>query len=91
MAVYEKFGLIMAADPTLLEVEPTRLIRLLPIINTPEQVEEAVHFAATSNAQDFDNHLRMITGKQPTDDGHEHEYEPWLKCRTCNKFIKEAV
>lgn len=90
MAVCAKFGHLMKADLSLCEVEPTRLIRLLPIVDTPEKAEEAIHYALTSNAKDFEDHLKSISGKKPTDIC-EHEYEPWLRCKTCNKFIKEAI
>jgi len=86
MAVFERFGSLMAADQSLLEIEPTRLIRLLPL---PDAVEH-LHDAATLTAGDFENHLKMATGKQPTDIC-EHEYEPWQRCKTCGKFIKEDV
>jgi hypothetical protein len=87
MACWERFGALMAADQSLLEIEPTRLIRLLPL---PDAVEH-LHDAATLTAGDFENHLKDATGKQPTDDGHEHDYEPWLKCKSCHKFIKGAI
>ena len=90
MACFERFGKLLAADQSLCEVEPTRLIRLLPIVDTPEKAEEAIHYALTSNAKDFEDHLKSISGKKPTDIC-EHEYEPWLRCKTCNKFIKEAI
>jgi len=85
MGVFDRFGAEIAANPALLEIEPTRLIRLLPM----DDGRAHLHEAATLTATDFDNHLKMATGKQPTDSCN-HEWEAWKRCKLCQKFHREA-
>ena len=87
IAVYYTFGSVLEGH--LLDIEPTRLIRLLPIVHSKAEAETAVHEAATLDVKGFDNLIRENQGKVPTDDlKHEHSWEPWRRCSVCSKWDK---
>ena len=95
MSVARYFGPLLLADPSLQAVDPSRLVKLLPLIDENNK-EELLHSAAQMpDARGFDNLIRSLQKKVCTDDPHEHEFEPipYEACKHCGlrRKIKQAV
>lgn len=94
IAVYVTWGQAILANPEFQGVDPSRLVRLLPL-TTEENKSELLHDAVfIPDASGFENNIRNRKGEVATDDEHEHSYVPWLeRCTVCkhSRKIKEGV
>ena len=95
ISVARYFGPLLLADPSLQTVDPSRLVKLLPLV-TEENKEELLHMAANvPDAAGFDANLRNKKGKTAPDEcSHPDGYVPFLeKCPICEhkRKIKQAV
>lgn len=91
--VFKYFGPPLLADPSLQSVDPTRLVRLLPLITESNKMD-LLHMAVTvPDEKGFSNNLRNKKGKTATDDPHEHLWEPipFEQCKTCGLRRKKEV
>jgi len=87
------FGPLLLADPSLQTVDPSRLVKLLPLI-TEVNKEELLHSAAQMpDARGFDNLIRSLQKKVCTDDPHEHDFVPINieQCSVCGLRRKVKV
>jgi hypothetical protein len=66
-------------------IDSTRLVKLLPY-STPENVTECIDKASAQSVEAFDNNLKELQGKTPTDGCPHTDREPWEKCK-CGKFF----
>jgi len=88
MGAYEKYGRLINDNPDLQTIDVTRVIKLLPV-TTDDNKEELIHTAANiPDVKGFDNFLRELKGKMPTDAPHECEWEEWRRCKICGKMEK---
>lgn len=72
--IWNMWGEHLLGDPSLQQVEVTRLSKLLPLA-TAENREELLHMAASvPDARGFEDNLRNLKGKTATDDPHEHDF-----------------
>jgi len=94
IAIYETWGQAILANPEFQAVDPTRLIRLLPLIETEDKEELLRDAVFIPDAAGFENNLRNRRGEVATDDEHEHAWQPipWEQCSICKqrRKIKEA-
>lgn len=83
--IWEIFGEYM--NDRLLDIDPTRLIRLIPTCRNaePEKIKELLHLAA--NAPTCNDLMNQVSDN-PTDNCDHGETEPWSRCKKCNKFMK---
>jgi hypothetical protein len=88
--LYEKFDGIIKAHPELAATQPTRLIQCIPHIETEDDALTQAHYALELNPKDWEDHLRVLSGKTPTDECN-HDWEMgWKKCKLCPKFSREV-
>jgi len=90
IACYEKYQHLIEKDPMLLNIEQSRLVKLLPYANGDERTEELLHMAKEADAIGFDNNLKELRGTKAPDTC-EHpieEQEEWQKCKRCGIFHK---
>lgn len=89
--VSESFGGLIESDPALVEMDHSRLVKLLPVAeDSSEEVRlEWLHKAARNSKKDFDNNLREAKGKQPSDTcSHPAEWRSsWEHCDLCTHWI----
>ena len=87
IGVYKYFGPLLLADPSLQAVDPSRLIRLLPLIDETNK-EDLLHMAASvPDEKGFSNNIRNRKGKVATDEcDHPDGFDPvgYEVCRHCN-------
>jgi len=89
MSIWETWGTYILAHPELQGVDPTRLVRLLPLIDGKDH-HELLHMAATvPDAKAFENNIKNLNGKPGTDEC-KHAYRPiqMEKCAHCNHLRK---
>ncbi len=91
IAIAKHYGPYIEADPSVLEIGPKKLQRLLPYVRNADEetTEELINKAKSLPEQALDDELREMKGRQ-AHDACEHDMERWLKCKTCGKFIKEV-
>ena len=90
ISVYQTWGQAILANPEFQSVDPTRLIRLLPL-TTEENKEELLRDAVfVPDKAGFENQLRNRAGKVATDDPHTHSWQPipWEQCSICKQRRK---
>jgi len=85
--VYLDFGHILIGNDVLLEIYPTRLIRLIPLHLKEEEKAEWLYRASEYTPQAFQNSINERKGKVTTDEC-EHDDEPWVKCKVCGDLRK---
>lgn len=87
---YDRYVEIMAQDPALLDVFPTRAVQLLPLVSTDEDTIECLHAAKELNDPDWKVFLRSRKGQViPDNCPHPPEKQQHLcKCTLCNKTYK---
>ncbi len=88
MAVRREFGEEILAGS--IQVEPTRLVRLLPLKIKKEERTAWLKKAQELPAKAFQDELRERAGKMASDACLHSETETWERCRICNKFIRKA-
>ncbi len=95
MAVYRAWGRQILENTEFQNVDPTRLIRLLPLIeknDTAELLRDAVFIPDKAG---FDANLRNRQGRTAPDQCSDHDFIPipWTQCSKCGlrKKIKEGV
>jgi hypothetical protein len=85
IGVWQKWGEYILAHPELQQVDPTRLVRLLPLVDGHDS-ELLIHTALTvPSAKAFDDTIRELGGKVPTDCCVEHNFIPIAveRCSVC--------
>jgi hypothetical protein len=88
MDIFKEFAFHLYEQRNL-NVRYERLVRLLPIVKKEPQMKQGlVEMATISNRADFDNNLRELKGKIPTDScGRCFErVQKFEKCIYCGKF-----
>lgn len=92
IGVFETWASTINANPELLSIEHSRLIKLLPITNNQEQAEENAHNAMVLSGSDFEEFVRSKKGQRlQTECMHEGTMEgPFWKCPACEKFLRGA-
>jgi len=95
IAVYTTWGQKILDNPDFQSVDPTRLIRLLPLTTEVNAEDLLLDAACIPDAAGFENNLRNRRGEVATDDEHEHNFQPipWEQCSICKqrRKIKEGV
>lgn len=89
VGVYLTFKDFILSDNGMLDIAPTRLIRLLPLQLNDEEKTEWVHMAAELDAKAFQNQINARKGKVTTDDCDHEDCEPWVKCKKCGDLRKQ--
>ena len=93
MAVSKYFGPELLADPSLMTIDPTRLIRLLPLVTESNKLDLLHDAAQIPDAKGFENQLRNKRGKVGTDEcDHPDGFKPveYEVCPHCNLKRKVA-
>jgi len=85
MAVKKEFFDVTKANR--LSIEPTRLVRLLPLRLNEEEKPEWLMKAADLPHTAFMDCIRERQGKITTDACCHDEREAWERCKTCGKFF----
>tara|TARA_R100000773_G_scaffold20599_1_gene18372 strand:+ start:4640 stop:5167 length:528 start_codon:yes stop_codon:yes gene_type:complete len=69
MEIYEQFASYLQNNPNLMnQLSYERLVRLLPVVkNDHNDKPLLLEMAASTNRADFDNNLKELKGKMPTD------------------------
>ena len=90
IAVYATWGQAILANPEFQSVDPTRLIRLLPLIEKEGKDELLRDAVFIPDAAGFNNQIRNRAGKVATDDPHDHVWQPipWEQCTVCKQRRK---
>lgn len=91
VGIYLAFGLFMeqkALDNGILEILPTRLVRLLPLQLNDDEKQEWLIKAAVYGADAFQNAINERQGRITTDECEHPECEAWSKCKTCGVMLK---
>lgn len=95
IAVYSTWGQAILANPEFQSVDPTRLIRLLPLIDTNDPTELLHDAVFVPDKAGFENNLRNRRNLVGTDQCNEHDFRPipWTQCSKCGlrRKIKEGV
>jgi hypothetical protein len=91
IAVYKTFGQII--EQKNLDVEYTRLLKLLPIVKKKGEKEEWLYKAQDLPVEAFANEIREAKGKIPMDkcDCPEDEQIIYTRCNICNKWRKRDI
>ncbi|QDP60285.1 MAG: hypothetical protein Unbinned834contig1000_51 [Prokaryotic dsDNA virus sp.] len=92
MQIYYEFADYLFKEEHLMGTSYERLVRLLPLVRKePLQKEALLHMARDANRPDFENNLRELKGKMPTDKCEDCTDTPIIlkKCRVCGKIYKE--
>ena len=87
VGIYMSFAHLAISDNGVMEITPTRLIRLLPLNLKEEEKVEWLHRASEYDAKAFQNSINERQGKVTTDEC-EHDDEPWVKCKVCGDLRK---
>lgn len=89
VGVYLAFeNFVLNRNGGVLDITPTRLIRLLPLQLNDDEKTEWVHMAAELDAKAFQNQINARQGKITTDDCEHEDCEPWVKCKICGYIRK---
>ena len=96
ISVYTTWGQAILANPEFQSVDPTRLIRLLPLIEKEDKDELLRDAVFIPDAAGFNNNLRNRAGKVGTDEcSHPDGFEPigYEVCPRCRlrRKVKEGV
>lgn len=88
IGIFKTFGSFMSDK---LDIDYTRLVKLLPIVKNADddEKEEWIHKASELNSNDFDDEIREARGKIPRDTCEHHNTEDWKRCIDCGKMIKK--
>ena len=92
MEVYKEFSfyLLEKHREELLQTSYERLVRLLPIVRKePNMKKSLVDMAHRSNRADFDNNIRELKGKIPTDQCDCNETITLVICVKCGLKVKK--
>lgn len=89
VGVYLAFQSFVLNNGGVLDITPTRLIRLLPLQLDDDEKVEWVHMAAELDAKAFQNQINARKGKVTTDDCDHEDCEPWVKCKVCGDLRKQ--
>jgi len=84
--IWRKFGEYLLSNE-LLQIDPTRLIKLLPVAKE-ENMEEWMIRAQEDPKQQFEDAIREAKGKVPTDkcDCPDNQQLLYTRCRICGKW-----
>jgi len=95
IAVYQTWGQAILANPEFQSVDPTRLIRLLPLIEKEDKDELLRDAVFIPDKAGFEANIRNRQGKAAPDQCEEHTWEPipYQQCTVCGlrRKLKEGV
>lgn len=92
MEVYKEFSyfLLEKHREELLQTSYERLVRLLPVVRrAPQKKKELIDMAHRSNRADFDNNLRELKGKLPTDQCDCEDTITLVICVKCGHKVRK--
>lgn len=89
--IWRKFGEYLLSKE-LLQIDPTRLIKLLPVAKEGN-IEEWITRAQEDPKQQFEDAIREAKGKIPSDecDCPDNEQLLYTRCRICGRWIKRDL
>ena len=94
ISVYTTWGQKILDNPEFQSVDPSRLIRLLPLTTEVNAEDLLLDAACIPDAAGFENNLRNRRGEVGTDQCDEHDFRPipWTQCSKCGlrRKIKEG-
>lgn len=94
IAIYQTWGQAILANPEFQNVDPSRLVRLLPLIEKEDKDELLRDAVFIPDSQSFNNQIRNKRGFVATDEcDHPDGFQPipWTQCPRCKQRRKVTL